>query len=225
MEAHPDFMVQQRNSRDFYLVSQLENSSPPRHNKAFVAISILAGMISCVIFGWLTILETALLGAGLMVLTGCTRTQSARRSINWQVLIVIAASFGIGNALASTGAAQAIANGLISFSGGTPFIALGVTFFLTALFTAIATNNTAAVLMFPIALATSQHLGTNFLPFAITIMVAASASFATPIGYQTNLMVYGPGGYHFSDFIKMGTPLTLLVGILTVAIVPLVWPL
>lgn len=225
MEAHPDFMVQQRNSRDFYLVSQLENSSPPRHNKAFIAISILAGMISCVIFGWLTILETALLGAGLMVLTGCTRTQSARRSINWQVLIVIAASFGIGNALASTGAAQAIANGLISFSGGTPFIALGVTFFLTALFTAIATNNTAAVLMFPIALATSQHLGANFLPFAITIMVAASASFATPIGYQTNLMVYGPGGYHFSDFIKMGTPLTLLIGILTVAIVPLVWPL
>jgi di/tricarboxylate transporter len=159
-----------------------------------------------------------------MVLTRCTGTQAARRSINWQVLIVIASSFGIGNALASTGAAQALANGLISLSGGAPLVSLAATFLITALFTAIATNNTAAVLMFPIALATSQHLGTSFLPFAVTIMVAASVSFATPIGYQTNLMVYGPGGYHFSDYIKIGSPLTILIGILTMVIVPLVWP-
>lgn len=224
MEAHPNFMIQQRSSKDFYLVSQLEDSTPPRHEKAVVAISILAGMIICVTIGWLSILETALLGAVLMVLTRCTRTQDARRSINWQVLIVIAASFGIGSALASTGAAQALANALISFSGGSPLISLGSTFFLTALFTAIATNNTAAVLMFPIALATSQHLGSNFLPFAVTIMIAASVSFATPIGYQTNLMVYGPGGYRFSDYIKIGTPLTFLIGVLTVFIVPMVWP-
>jgi di/tricarboxylate transporter len=224
MEAHPNFMVQQGNSQDFYLVSQLEDSSLPRHNKAFVAITILIGMITCVTFTWLSILETALLAAGLMVLTRCTGTQAARRSINWQVLIVIASSFGIGNALASTGAAQTLANGLIAMSGGAPLVSLAATFLITALFTAIATNNTAAVLMFPIALATSQHLGASFLPFAVTIMVAASVSFATPIGYQTNLMVYGPGGYHFSDYIKIGTPLTILIGILTIVIVPKVWP-
>ena len=98
-------------------------------------------------------------------------------------------------------------------------------FTATALFSALATNNAAAVIMFPIALSTAENLGVSFLPFAVTIMVAASASFATPIGYQTNLMVYGAGGYHFKDYLYFGTPLTLLVGIATVTIVPLVWPL
>ena len=97
-------------------------------------------------------------------------------------------------------------------------------FFITAAFSALISNVAAAVLVFPIAAATSAQLGMDLTPFAVTLMLAASASFATPIGYQTNLMVYGPGKYRFIDFLKMGLPLTLLVGITTVLIVPVVWP-
>ncbi|NOY72988.1 MAG: SLC13 family permease [Gammaproteobacteria bacterium] len=225
LEAHPDFETQQKNSRDFYLVSRLNASAPPKHEKSATAISILVGMVILVSFGWLPMLHAALLAAGLMIITRCTRGRVARRSIDWQVLIVIAASFGMGNALESSGAASAIADQLTLLSGGNPTTALMLTFAATSIFTALATNNTAALLMFPIALATTTHMDVNFMPFAITIMIAASASFATPIGYQTNLMVYGPGGYHFSDYVKMGTPLTFLVAILTIILVPLIWPL
>jgi di/tricarboxylate transporter len=96
-------------------------------------------------------------------------------------------------------------------------------FAATAALSAIATNNVAAVLAFPVALAASEAMGVGLMPFAITIMVAASASFATPIGYQTNLMVFNAGGYRFADFVRIGAPLTLLVGLLTVWLVPLVW--
>jgi di/tricarboxylate transporter len=168
-------------------------------------------------------LEAALLAAGMMIITRCTTGRTARRSVDWRVLIVIAASFGIGNAMESTGAAAAIAGGLISLSGGVVWTALAAIFTVTAVITALATNNTAAVLMFPVALATAQSIEAAFLPFVITVMVAASASYATPIGYQTNLMVYGPGGYRFTDYVRVGLPLTVAVCAITVAIVPLVW--
>ena len=225
LEAHPSFTEQQKNSRDFYLVSQLEESTPPRHDKALIAIAVLSLMVITVSFGILPMLHAALLAAGLMILFRCTRGRTARRSVDWQVIIVIAASFGMGSALASTGAATHIASGLTSLSDGSAWLSLAITFFVTALVTAFATNNTAAVLMFPVALSTAQTLDVNFMPFVITIMVAASASFATPLGYQTNLMVYGPGGYHFSDYLKIGIPLTVFVGILTILLVPIFWPL
>ena len=225
LEAHPSFAEQQKNSRDFYLVSQLEESTPPRHDKAMIAFTILTAMVITAALGILPILHAALLAAGFMIIFRCTRGRTARRSIDWQVIIVIAASFGMGSALQSSGAAEAIASSLTTLSTGNAALALGITFFATALFTAFATNNTAAVLMFPIAFSTAQMLEVNFIPFAVTIMVAASASFATPIGYQTNLMVYGPGGYHFSDYIKIGVPLTFLVGLITVFLVPIIWPL
>ncbi len=225
LEAHPSFTEQQKNSRDFYLVSQLEESTPPRHDKALIALAILALMVMIVSLGVLPMLHAALLAAGLMILFRCARSGAVRRSIDWQVIIVIAASFGMGSALQSTGAASHIASSLVSMSAGGAWLSLGITFFVTALITAFATNNTAAVLMFPIAFSTAQTLDANFMPFAITIMVAASASFATPLGYQTNLMVYGPGGYHFSDYLKIGIPLTFLVGAVTIVLVPMIWPL
>jgi len=224
LETHHSFVEQHRNSRDFLLVSRLDDSRPPRHERAGIALTIVAGMVVSVAAGWLSMLEGAMLAAGLMLVTRCTSGSVARRSVDWQVLLVIAASFGIGNALQSTGAAEAIAASLIVPAGGNPWVALALVFAITAAFTAVITNNAAAVLMFPIALATAERLGVSFMPYAITIMVAASASFATPIGYQTNLMVYGPGGYRFGDYLRIGAPVTLLVGITTVAIVPFVWP-
>ena len=158
-----------------------------------------------------------------MVITRCIRISDARRCVDWQVLLVIAASIALGSALEKTGAASVIADGVVSIAAGSPMATLAAIFVVTALFSAVISNLAAAVIVFPIALAASQQLAVNMLPFAVTLMMAASASFATPIGYQTNLMVYGPGNYRFSDFFKMGVPLTLLVGVATVLIVPQVW--
>ena len=181
-------------------------------------------MVILVATGVLSMLKAAMLAAGVMIITRCTRGRIARRAVNWKVIIVIAASLGIGSALQSTGAASAIAQNLMSLSGNNPWWALTLVFVTTSIFTAVATNNVAAVMMFPIALAMASDLNVNFMPYAITIMMAASASFATPIGYQTNLMVLGAGGYRFADYMRIGIPLTILVGIVTIALSPRIWP-
>ena len=158
-----------------------------------------------------------------MILAKCTRASETRSSIDWQVLIVIGASIALGLAIEKTGAAATLANIFIDLVGQSPRSSLALLFFLTAGFSALISNVAAAVLLFPVALAISNSLEINMLPLAITLMIAASASFSTPIGYQTNLMVYGPGKYRFVDFMKMGIPLTVLVGLITVLLVPLVW--
>ncbi len=124
------------------------------------------------------------------------------------MLVTIAAAFGVGQALASSGLAQIAAEAMTVLAGSNVTLNLALPYLATALFSAVITNNAAAVLMFPVALGMAQNLGADLLPFAITIAMAASASFATPIGYQTNLMVYGPGGYRFTDFLRIGVPLT-----------------
>ena len=224
LETHPSFGAQQRNSRDFFLVSQVEDSNPRRHSHALMASGLLIGMVAIVVVQPELMLNAALLAAGLMLLTGCCSVATARRSINLQVLLVIAASIGIGHAMQNTGIAGAIARSLIAMAGQKPLLVLAVVYVITLLFTETLTNVAAAVLVFPIAIATADNLGVNFMPFVIVIMVAASASFATPLGYQTNLMVYGPGGYRFSDYLRIGLPLDVLIGCTAILIIPLVWP-
>lgn len=124
----------------------------------------------------------------------------------------------------STGAAKNIVEGLLGGIGEHPWMALVVVYLVTMLFTEVLSNNAAAVLMFPLAMRTAQSLEVNYMPFVITIMMAASCGFATPIGYQTNLMVYGPGGYHFRDYLRFGGLLNMIVFVITVALAPLVWP-
>jgi len=223
LEARPDFITQQGRSRDFLLVSEVGGFHPPNHKSAPLALAITIGMVVLAASGLLSMLEAALVAAGLMIVSGCTSGQVARQAPDWQVLVVIATSFGIGAALQKSGAAAVLADSIISLAGGNPWATLVLVFTATALLTAIATNNVAAVLAFPIALSAAHHMNVDVMPFAITIMVAASASFATPIGYQTNLMVYNAGGYRFADFVRIGLPLTLLVGLVTVGLVPLIW--
>ncbi len=224
LEAYEDFVPNQRYSRDFLLVSEIENSRPVRHEHRLRAGVIMLAMVVVVAAGWLSMLKAAFLAAGLMVATRCIRASDARRSVDWQILLVIAASIALGGSLESTGAASIIASEIIGVAAGSPMATLVAIFVVTTLFSAVISNLAAAVIVFPIALAASQQLDVSALPFAVTLMMAASASFATPIGYQTNLMVYGPGDYRFSDFFKIGIPLTVLVGITTIVIVPLVWP-
>jgi di/tricarboxylate transporter len=223
LEARPDFIDQQGRSRDFLLVSEVGGFHPPNHKGAPLALAVTIGMVILAASGLLSMLEAALVAAGLMIVLGCTSGQVARQSPDWQVLVVIATSFGVGAALQTSGAAGVLADGIIGLAGGNPWATLVLVFAATALLTSIATNNVAAVLAFPIALSAAHHMNVEVMPFAITIMVAASASFATPIGYQTNLMVYNAGGYRFTDFVRIGLPLTLLVGVVTVLLVPFIW--
>ncbi len=223
LEGDPGFVEHYRNSQDFFLVSFLEHSPIPRHERSVMALSIMFGMIITVALGLLSMLQSAMLAAGLMLLTRCTTGNQARSAIDWKVLVVIAASFGIGAALQKTGAATFIATSLISLAGGSPWLTLLLVALLTSFFTEIVTNNAAAIIMFHIALASASALAVSFLPFAIVLMLTASSSFATPIGYQTNLMVYGPGGYRFSDYLRIGIPLNIIVVLTASGLTPFVW--
>jgi di/tricarboxylate transporter len=224
LEAHPSFVDQQRNSRDFFLVSQLENSQPMRHERAYVALGIMVGMVILASTGYMTMLQASLVAAAAMLITRCCTADIARRNIDWPVLLAIAASFAFGDALENTGAAQAIADGLISAAQGKPFFALAMFYLVTLLLTELITNNAAAALMFPLGIVTATNMNVSVMPFVIATMMAASAGFATPIGYQTNLMVYGPGGYRFNDYVKIGVPLDILIGLITVGLSPFIWP-
>jgi di/tricarboxylate transporter len=231
LEAHQEFAKQQRNSRDFFLVSGIENSAPPRHHLAWVALAILVFMVVVVAGEWLDMLPAAMLAAGLMLITRCCTGAEARNSVDWSVLVVIAASLGIGKAIEDSQLASTIAEEMIGFVSGMGFagpmrawLVLFAVYLVTTLFTEAITNNAAAVLVFPVALAAAENLGVSYMPFLIAIMVAASAGFSTPIGYQTNLMVYGPGGYRFSDYVRFGVPLNLTFMAVTVGVTPFVWP-
>jgi len=223
LEASHQFAEQYRFRRDFLLVSALNDSTPPDFRRAPRAMGILLLMVLVSASGLLQIMEAAFLAAGAMIASGCITASRARRSVDLPVLLVIAASFALGNAMTETGAAQWVAGGLLGFAALTPWLALAIVYLLTALFTEVITNNAAAVLMFPIAHAVSEQLGVNFIPFAVAVMFSASASFITPLGYQTNLMVYGPGRYQFFDYVRIGLPLSGLVALTTIALIPLAW--
>lgn len=223
LEASQEFAQQYRFRRDFLLVSALNDSTPPDFSRAPMALGILLALVVASASGLLSILEAAFIAAGAMIATGCITASRARRSVDLPVLVVIASSFALGTAMSETGAANWVAGSLLSFGPLTPWVALALVYLLTAAFTEVITNNAAAVLMFPIALAVSEQMGVSVLPFAIAVMFAASASFMTPLGYQTNLMVFGPGRYQFTDYLKIGAPLSLLVGVTAVGLIPLVW--
>lgn len=227
IESTDDFLNEWRHSPNFYLVSQVRDSRPPIHNKAWlslVILGILIVLLSTNIMGRVT----AIWLCGLaMVLTRCISGQNARKSINLQVLIVIGAAMGIGKAVESSGLAEICSETLLNFAQSLNMGNYG-TLFLVFIMTSIAaqlmTNFGAAVIMFPIVIGAAHGIGVSPYPFIFTMMAAAGCNFITPITYQTNLMVYGPGGYRFIDFPRLGIPLTLLVAVLATIIAPQVFP-
>ncbi len=224
IESDEGFATRQRDSKHFFLVSGVENSSPPRYDRAWIAIGILLTMVTSVALGWLDLLTGALVASGLMLATRCCSIGQARQSIDWSLVVVIAASIGIGKAVEQSGLAEVIASNVIGIAGGHPWSVLLAVYLITMVFTELITNNAAAVLVFPIAMSAAERLDVSPVPYAIAIAVAASAGFATPFGYQTHLMVYGPGGYRFVDYLRLGIPLDLIFLVVTVAIAPIVWP-
>lgn len=225
LETGDSFVEQYRYRRDFMLVSPLRDSTPPDFSKAPRAVAILVGMIAVNVLGWLDVLEAAFLAGGLLLVTGCVTVNRARQnvSVNLPVLVVIGASFALGRALDESGAAAWVVGHLFAGFGGSPWLALLAIYVITAVFTELITNNAAAVLVFPIATGLAHQLGVSPMPYIVAVMFAASASFLTPIGYQTNLMVMGPGGYRFTDYLKIGTPMALIAAGVTVGLVPLIW--
>lgn len=225
VEADRGFAERQRASRDFLLVKPLDGSATLKHERAGVAWAILGAMVIAAGTGLLETLHAALAGAGLMVASRCISGADARKSIDIDVLLVIACAFALGSALRETGAAHAFADAMVSVAGQNPLAVLAAVYLTTVVTTELITNNAAAVLMFPLAWAISDSLALEFMPFAVAIAFAASASLSTPIGYQTNLMVYGPGGYRFGDYLRFGLPLNIILAVTAMLIIPTVWPL
>jgi di/tricarboxylate transporter len=224
LEGQPSFVEEQKNRRDFFLVSRLGDASPPQHDRAHFALAIFVGMILLASLEWMSMFKASLSAAILMMATRCTSVASARRAIDLPTLLAIAASFALGLALEKTGAAASVAGAFQSISGGHPWGALAMIYLITLIATELVTNNAAAALMLPFALTTAKALDVSYMPFVIVVMIAASNGFATPLGYQTHLMVYGPGGYRFSDFVRIGVPLDLIVFAVAVAITPYFFP-
>ena len=224
LEARPAFVTRQRYNKDFLLVNDL-NTESPRHERAYVAWIILLGVIAAASFEIITMLNGALIGAGLMIITGCCTANQAERSLDLKVIITIASSFALGIALEKTGVAKYLAQNIVELSGGTPWLLLILTYLTISVLTEVITNNAAALLMLPIVLEITEKADLNNVPFVFPIMLAASASFATPLGYQTNMMVYGPGEYRFTDFLKAGIPMNIVTAIVTITVLLIGWPL
>ncbi len=238
LQAGPHFVRAHRNDPDFFLVSRVDEARPVRHERASLALALLglliAGFAAATKFEFLPPeVLIAFIVAGLMVVTRCISVTDARQSVDWQTLVTIAASFGLGKAIENSGLARMIAQGV--FQGvhtlgpvGTaamPVVALSSIYLLTTLLSELLSNNAAAALMFPFGIATAQLFGADARPFAMAIAFAASAAFATPIGYQTHMMVWGPGGYKFTDFTRVGIPLDILLWIAATILIPIAWPL
>ncbi len=192
--------------------------------KAPVALCILGAMLLVSTFGLCPIESAALTAALAMVVTGCVREGDIMKSVDLAILIVLAAALGIGRAVEETGLALAGARLLIDITAGMgPIAVLGAVYLATNILTEMITNNAAALLMLPTGIATAAEIGVPPEAFAISVAIAASAGFVTPIGYQTHLMVITPGGYRFSDFARVGLFLNLIVMATTVTMVRLLW--
>jgi di/tricarboxylate transporter len=224
LQVRPHFLRAHRHDPAFSLVSEMDDWRPLRQHRAWVAFILFVILIVLMSTAFVQIEVAATIIAILMIACGCISAGDARRSIEWQVLITIAAAFAVGAAIQNSGLATAVASTLVAATRSYgPVAALAVIYFLGSMITEVITNNAAAVLMFPFCLETARLYDASPRPFLIALMLSASASFMTPIGYQTNMMVYGPGGYRFSDFVRVGTPLNFGLWLVAVVLIPLFW--
>ena len=224
--AGPAFRSLALDRRDFLVVAPLDGDPPPREEKGLLVGLVVVGLIAAASTGVLDILPAALLAAFAVVAFRVLTPTEARDSVDLDVIVVIAASFGLGRAIEVSGLAENLAEVLIE-----PFdrfgdrgLLLGV-ILATIVVTEMISNNAAAVLLFPVAMAAAASAGLDPRPFAFAVALAASSSFLTPIGYQTNTMVYGIGGYRFGDFARLGFPLAIVMIVVGVLVIPWAWPL
>ena len=196
-----------------------------RRSKRWIASSVFIAVIGLSAFNVAPLPVAALFGAVLVVAFRCLQPKEAYGSVNWSVIFLIYGMLSLGLALQKTGGAALLAEKMaVSLSHTSPTVVLSFVFFASSFFTAFLSNNAVALLLTPISLALADQLGVNPRPLLMAVLVGCSACFATPVGYQTNSLVYGAGGYYFRDFIKVGLPLNLLFWLVAVFVIPLVWP-
>ena len=226
-EKIDQFKEKQNNEESpFLIISEIEKHPTSNKKMSFLVFSIIAGVVIVASFNILPIVASALVGVTLLVLFRLLDMQEVYKAINWQVIFLIAGTIGLGVALEKTGTANVLAERLIYYIGDFGPVALVIVLYLiTSLLTELISNAASAVLLAPIAISAATAMGIDPRPLLIVIMFAASASFMTPVGYQTNTMIYTAGNYKFSDFFRVGAPLNLLFWILTSILVPLYYKL
>ncbi len=215
--ADKDFFKKWYHSVDFYLVSSAATVSSKSRRQGYFSLGVLAGVVILTVLKLLPLLVAAGFGAVSLILTRCISLAEVKHQIDWRVLIIIACAFGISAAITNSGIADILSQVILLCADyyGIIGVLAGI-YFITNLYTCFISNNAAAALVFPVAFATARSLHVDVMPFAVAVAIAASCAFATPIGYQTNMMVYGPGGYRYTDFVKIGLPLQVVVGMLAV---------
>ncbi len=225
LQTGPNFSRAYRNNPDFYLVSEVEDSRPVRHQHAWRAVAIFAGLIVAFLSGKIDIALASLVAAGAMVAAGCLSSSGARKALDLSVLIAIAASFGVGKALEVSGVARITAGLLVEATQPLgPIATLAAVYLAVMILNELISNNAAAALSFPFCVESARILHASPRPFIMAAALAASFAFASPIGYQTHMMVFGPGGYRFTDFMRVGIPLNILMWITAITLIPWVWP-
>jgi len=223
-------------TEDFFLTSEAGGESPgdvseikelrPGGKDLYMSIAVLVGIIASVAMGFVHIALAGVLGVAVLLTFNVIEAGEARKSIDWTVLIVIGAALGLGRAMEVSGAAVVVGQGLADvISAYGPRTVLAGLVIVTVIMTEVITNNGAVALMFPIALSVAETQGLDARPLLIGITMAASMSLITPIGYQTNLMVYGPGNYKFTDFFKVGFPLQITLWAVVIILTPIIWPM
>ena len=223
LETHHNFVQSWRSSDEFFLVSEIEGERPIRHNRAAIALGILATMVVLLAVGVVDRVAAIWICALAMVLTRCVTGTEARRMINWQVLVVVASSLGIAAAMETTGLAG-YAVDLVNPGAGVGLMwVLFLVFLLGACISQLITPYAAAVLLFPFTMELAATAEANPIPFVFILTMGVGAAFINPVGYQTNLMVIGPGGYRFFDFARIGIPLTVLMAAVAAVLAPLVY--
>ncbi|MGK0298714.1 MAG: di/tricarboxylate transporter [Gammaproteobacteria bacterium] len=224
LEARSNFLEQQKNRADFYLISKVDGAKFFDHKQTYISVSILIAMIIMVASGLITIFTGALMAAGLMIITGCCSADSARRAIDLETILVIVAALALGRAMEASGLATLLGQGLFNLLGDNPHLMLSAIFAVTMLLGNIVTAKAGGVLMLPIVISISGAMGISYLPLVIAVMMASATALATPIGYPTNVMIFGVGGYKFSDYLRMGIPLSIGIWLISTILIPVYWP-
>ena len=225
VQVRKEILGNLRQDSDFLLILEESQSSDFRLSKLPIAGLIFLGVITAAASQRLPIELAALFGALLMVFTRCITLREAYRAVDWRIVILIGGTLSLGTAMEKTGTATAIAESLVGWSGTLgPVALIAVLYLVTMGMTEIMSNNATAALLTPIAISIAHHGGWDPRPFAFCVAFAASCSFLTPIGYQTNTMVYGPGGYRFTDYFKVGAWLSLISWLTATLLIPRIWP-
>ena len=225
LEGTENSMKRLRDSRDVIVLTD-EPRQVPRRSKQWIAAGTILLMVIAATFSSMPIATLAFAGVLIVVVAGCLEMDEAYRAVDWRILFLIFGMLGLGAALEKTAGIDWLASHLISVLGGNqPVVVISGIVLLTSLLTTFLSNNAVAVVMTPIVLEMAHHLELSTKPFLIAVAIGASACFASPVGYQTNALVYSAGGYKFSDFVKVGLPLNLLIWLVASLVIPWLWPL